>query len=226
MILCLVTDRRRLGGTFEAVVDQARAAVAAGVDLLQIRERDLEAADLAVLTSRIVHAARGTETRVVVNDRLDVALASGAHGVHLRGDSMAPSVVRQIAPRPFLIGRSVHTIAEARAAGGADYLIAGTVFHTSSKREVARLLGVDGLRAIVAATDVPVLAIGGITTGNLAGIAAAGAAGAAAIGLLTVCQTAAMRELVDAARGSFASGGSPAANRPSHVVGPVDLSLR
>ena len=226
MILCLVTDRRRFGGMVEAVVDQARSAVAAGVDLLQIRERDLEAGDLTVLASRIVHAARGTKTRVVVNDRLDVALAAGAHGVHLRGDSMASSVVRQIAPRPFLIGRSVHTIAEARAESGADYLVAGTVFPTSSKREVARHLGVDGLRAIVAATDIPVLAIGGITTANLADIAAAGAAGAAAIGLLAVRQAAAMCELVDAARRSFATGGSPTTNRPSDTVGLVDLSLR
>lgn len=190
-VVCIVTDRRRLVGEelpFEAqrdaLVAMAEAARAAGVSLIQIRERDLEAAQLAALTAAVVGATRGSATRVVVNDRLDVALASGADGVHLRGDSIAAERVRALAPAPFLIGRSVHGTAEARAqAGLVDYLIAGTVFPTPSKAGAPRLLSPSGLREIADTVDVPVLAIGGVTIDRIPEVAAAGAAGIAAIGL-------------------------------------------
>jgi thiamine-phosphate pyrophosphorylase len=188
--ICLVTDRRRVapaGATDDAaarrVVAQARFAVEAGVDLLQIRERDLEAAALAALVRAVVTVTRGSRTRVVVNDRVDVALACGADGVHLRGDSMPPTAIRRLAPSPFLIGRSVHGVADLDGARGADYLIAGSVFASASKPADHRLLGVAGLRAVAAAAAVPVLAIGGITVERVAEVAAAGAAGIAAIGL-------------------------------------------
>jgi thiamine-phosphate pyrophosphorylase len=175
-----VTDRAR-----EDPTAQARRAVEAGVDVIQIRERDLEAGALARLVRAIVRVARaGGGTRVVVNDRLDVALACGADGVHLRGASMPAGRVRAAAPPGFLVGRSVHTADEARDAGPVDYLIAGTVFRTASKPGRAPLLGVDGLAAIVrAARSVPVLAIGGVTVDSVAAIASAGAAGVAGIGL-------------------------------------------
>ena len=158
-------------------------AVDAGVDLIQLRERDLDARDLATLAVDLVRLTRSTATRVVVNDRLDVALASGADGVHLRSDSMAAAAVRRIAPPGFLVGRSVHSVDEALAAGDVDYLIAGTVFATVSKPGPHRLLGLAGLRAIVAAAGVPVLAIGGVGMEQLGVIADTGAAGVAAIGL-------------------------------------------
>jgi len=187
---CLVTDRRRLcpgadsaAAALACLVEQARRATAAGVDLIQIRERDLEAAALAALVSEIVAVTRGSTTRVVVNDRIDVALASGADGVHLRGDSVAVEAARRLLAAPLLVGRSVHNVDEARAASGADYLIAGTVFSSPSKPDAAELLGLDGLRAIVRATSVPVLAIGGITSDRIADVLATGAAGIAAIGL-------------------------------------------
>jgi thiamine-phosphate diphosphorylase len=187
---CLVTDRRRLcpdADSFSAaracLVEQARRAAAAGVDLIQIRERDLEAAALASLVADVVGVTRGSTTRVVVNDRIDVALASGAHGVHLRGDSVSVDVARRLLAAPFLVGRSVHTVEQASSASAADYLIAGTVFSSPSKRDAAELLGLDGLRAIVRATTVPVLAIGGITADRIADVLATGAAGIAAIGL-------------------------------------------
>lgn len=190
MILCLVTDRRRLcsAGAFDAarrsVVEQARAAVEAGIDLFQIRERDLEASDLLALTSDVVQLTRGTTTRVVVNDRLDVALAAGADGVHLRADSLPPSGARSMAPAGFLVGRSVHRVDEAvRAAPEVDYVIAGTVFPSQSKPDADPLLGVDGLAAIARAVSVPVLAIGGVSMECIGQIAATGAAGVAAIGL-------------------------------------------
>jgi thiamine-phosphate pyrophosphorylase len=177
--ICAITDRRR-----RDVVAQIAEAVSAGIDLVQIREPDLEAANLASLVATAVRLTRGTATRVVVNDRLDVALACGADGVHLRGDSVPPADARTIAPAPFLIGRSVHDPDEARSvADHVDYLIAGTVFATTSKPDAERLLGVDGLRAVARAVRVPVLAIGGITLDRVASIANAGAAGIAAIGL-------------------------------------------
>ena len=189
-IVCLVTDRRRLvghddaGAAVEPLSQQARDAVRAGVDLIQVRESGLEAADLVELVRAIVAIAREGAARVVVNDRVDVALAAGADGVHLRGDSMPPRAVRGMVPRGFLIGRSVHAVDEARThAASVDYFIAGTVFPTASKPAAQTILGTDGLREIVAAVRVPVLAIGGMTAERAAAVAAAGAAGIAAIGL-------------------------------------------
>lgn len=188
--LCLVTDRRRLAGptaSFDraraCLLSQIRFAVDARIDLVQVRERDLAASALAALVEEIVAATRHTATRVVVNDRLDVALACGADGVHLRGDSMPPSEARRLAPRPFLIGRSVHGVDDVARAGGADYLMAGTVFPSTSKGPAAALLGIDGLAAIVRASRVPVFAIGGIAERHADELAATGAAGVAAIGL-------------------------------------------
>jgi thiamine-phosphate pyrophosphorylase len=189
-MLCLVTDRRRLAGAdapFEraraCLAAQARHAAAAGVDFVQVRERDLPAAELASIVRDIVAAARGTKTRVVVNDRLDIALACDADGVQLRGDSMPVDAARRLAPPGFVIGRSVHSVDEAKAAANADFLIAGTVFRTVSKDESAPLLGVEGLHAIARVMPIPVLAIGGVTEACVDRIAHAGAAGVAAIGL-------------------------------------------
>jgi thiamine-phosphate pyrophosphorylase len=218
MMICLVTDRRRLsadawtGAQRACLVAQVRHAVDAGVDLVQVRESDLEAGAQAALVADCLAIAKGTTTRIVVNDRIDVALACGAHGVHLRGDSIPIRAARQIAPAGFLIGRSVHRIEEARAAREADYLIAGTVFPTSSKGEGAPLLGIEGLRAIAEAVDRPVLAIGGISEDRLDAVASAGAAGIAAIGLFMTtgagrtsgpCRAISMRQVVARARSRF-----------------------
>src|SRR5207302_8900050 len=131
------------------LIEQARHAVDAGVDFIQVRERDLDASELVALAADLVGLTRGSATRVLVNDRLDGALAAGADGVHLRADSLPPSAARSIAPAGFLIGRSVHRLDEAvRVALDVDYLIAGTVFSTPSKPDGAPLLGVGGLAAI------------------------------------------------------------------------------
>lgn len=166
------------------LLDQARYAINARIDFLQIRERDLEPSDLAAIVSDIVAMARGTATRVLVNDRVDVALACGAAGVHLRGDSVPAAAVRSIVPAGFVIGRSVHTVAEAVAAGASvDYLIAGTVWPTPAKPPGRPVLGIDGLAAIVRAVGVPALAIGGVTLDRIGEVAACGGAGIAGIGL-------------------------------------------
>lgn len=188
MILHLITDRRRLApdaapdDAVRCLLEQARAAVAAGIDVIQVRERDLEAGALAHLVSAVREVARDTRTRVVVNDRLDVAMACGADGVHLRGDSFDASQVRRCAPAGFLVGRSVHSAAEARDAGPVDYMIAGTVWSTPSKPGQL-LLGLDGLAAICATTRVSVLAVGGVDEHRASDVASAGAAGLAGIGL-------------------------------------------
>ena len=189
-IVCLVTDRRRLpaarggdGPACDALVELARAAGRAGVDIVQVRERGLGDRWLLRLVARIVAAVRGSATRVVVNDRADIACAAGAGGVHVRSGGPPPMRVRAIAPAHWLIGRSVHRPDDVRPAEveGADYAICGTVFESASKPG-RRPLGVDGLAGVARRASLPVLAIGGVDAGNATLVAGAGAAGVAAIG--------------------------------------------
>ena len=132
----------------------------------------------------MIAAAADTSARVIVNDRLDVALAAGAGGVHLKGESIDTAAVRRIVPAGFLVGRSVHAADEAEraAADGADYVVVGTVFETASKPGQPPS-GLDLLRETVRRCRVPVLGIGGMTAARAAAVAATGAAGLAAIGL-------------------------------------------
>ena len=202
MTICLVTDRRR-----RSPVEQASEAAAAGVDIIHIRERDLEAGELSALVAEIVGVTRGSATRVVVNDRVDVALAAGADGVHLRGDSMPAARVRAVVPRGFLICSAVHTAAEAVAAAGAsDCLVAGTVFPTASKPDLRSFLGLEGLASVVQAVSVPVLAIGGMSVERAAAVAATGAQGLSAIGLFTDADRP-IKEVVRQIRERFNIGG-------------------
>jgi thiamine-phosphate pyrophosphorylase len=185
--------------------------VEAGVDAIQVRERDLEARELSALAADVLALARGSRTRVIVNDRVDVAIAVGADGVHLRSDSIAARAVRPIVPDGFLIGRSVHSAGEvAEAQFGADYLIAGTVWPSRFKGADHRLLGTEGLASVVGAARVPVLAIGGVTLATLGQLAETGAAGAAAIDLFwpsagpgELCRAARLLEVVREARARF-----------------------
>jgi thiamine-phosphate pyrophosphorylase len=216
-IVCLVTDRRRLcegcdeDAARRCLASQVQAAVDAGVDLVQIRERDLDSRRLFAIVTDAVALTRGTATQIVVNDRLDVALAADADGVHLRGDSFPADAVRRIGRPGFLVGRSVHSAREAAAnAANVDYFVAGTVFPSASKEELPSLLGEAGLSAVVAAAaPVPVIAIGGVTAGSIARIAAADAAGFAAIGAFLgaprPCRSANLRDFVKNARARFDS---------------------
>jgi thiamine-phosphate pyrophosphorylase len=210
-VICLVTNRRRFGGDDVAMRKQvavtAAAAARAGVDLIQVRERDLVDRALLDLVSSVVEAVKGTLTSVVVNDRLDVALTAGAHGVHLRADSLAPAAARRIAPPGFLIGRSVHAEDEARLVeqrGGADYLVFGMVFPSDSKPDRPPA-GIDALRRVCAAVRLPVLAIGGMTVERAVDVARAGASGIAAIGLFipSSAGTAGMAQTVGRLRDAF-----------------------
>ena len=200
----MITDRRRLGSDWEpALVDRVAAAALAGVHLIQVREHDLDGRALTRLVERCLLAVRGTGARVVVNDRLDVALATGAHGVHLRGDSAPGLRVRAIVSRAFLVGRSVHAREEAeRVADGLDYVVYGSVFETRSKSG-ASASGPRMLAEVTAATTRPVLAVGGITAGRAAEVARAGAAGFAAIGLFADCPLDALQAIVRTASMAF-----------------------
>jgi thiamine-phosphate pyrophosphorylase len=179
----MVTDRSAVGE--RALLGLIATAARAGIDLIQIRERDLDAGALAGLTKDAIAAVAGTAARIVVNDRLDVALAAGAGGLHLRGNGLPAARARTIAPPGFLIGRSVHSedeAAEVEAAGGCDYLMFGTVFPSASKPADHRAAGVDALARVCARVRTPVIAVGGITGSVAADVRHAGAAGVAAIG--------------------------------------------
>jgi thiamine-phosphate pyrophosphorylase len=187
--LCLITDRRRLTAALgrpenawqETLRAQIAGAIAGGIDIVQIRERAVDAGLLTSFAKDCVALAEGSGARVVVNDRLDVALAAGAGGVHLREDSIAIARARTLASPGFLLGRSVHGPEASRQSDGADYLIAGHVFETPSKPGAGPGIGIAGLEAIVRAASPPVWAIGGITAVHIPALLAAGAAGVAGI---------------------------------------------
>ena len=185
-------------------------ATSAGVDIVQIREPDVPARDLTALVAAAVQSSRGTRTRIVVNDRVDVALAAGADGAHLGVRSLPAARARDMTPPGFLLGRSIHTVDEARivaADRNVDYVIAGTVFASESKPNEARLLGIGGLAAVVRAVDLPVLAIGGIDLETLASVAATGSVGFAAIRLFSdAFAQSGLREIVNRARQTFDTG--------------------
>jgi len=156
------------------------------VDAIQVRERDLPDRDLVALVRRIGQACAGTPARVLVNDRADVAVAAGAAGVHLRSDAPPASRIRAFVPSAFVIGRSVHSIAEidqAIADGGCNYLLFGTVFPSTGKPAGHPVAGLEALRAACARSPLPVVAIGGVDRSRLQAVAEAGAAGYAAIEL-------------------------------------------
>ena len=221
-LLCYVTDRRSLlpaetpetrqrFDTRKVLLEKIAAAAAAGVDCIQIREKDLSAKECSSLTREAVQlAARSSNggaakanissksrraheqasTRILVNDRLDVALAAQAGGVHLGEKSLPPAEARRLAKalhreKDFLIGVSCHSLEAAKAAerGGADYLFFGPVFATPSKAIYGAPQGPQRLAEVCRAVALPVLAIGGITLENAANCLSVGASGIAAIRL-------------------------------------------
>ena len=182
--LYYITDRTQLSTlTLDAFIERA---IAAGVDWVQIREKDLAARQLFGHIERAVQQARRLGfTRVMVNDRLDLALAAHADGVHLGTRSMAVDVVRRLSPPGLIVGASCHSLKEARAAelAGADYILLGPVFETPSKRQYGPPLGLGKLREITRQVAIPVLALGGISSDRVAACRENGAAGIAGIRL-------------------------------------------
>jgi thiamine-phosphate pyrophosphorylase len=185
-----VTDRRRLGAAIgarpadfiDALHEQVAAAAEVGIDLVQIREPDLETRELADLVRSLIACCAGSPAKVLVNDRLDVAIAAGAAGVHLKESSIPPGLARRLAPPGFIVTCAVHTPLTATARHSADFLIAGTVLPTVSKSPTD-YLDWKGLKKVIgAAKGTPVLGIGGLDLESIPALAATGAAGMAAIG--------------------------------------------
>jgi thiamine-phosphate pyrophosphorylase len=162
----------------------ANRAARDGVEMIQIRAKQLSTRDLMELARGAVEHAGAA--RILVNTRADVALACGAHGVHLPAGSIAPSTVRRIAPTGFLIGVSCHTVDELRAAEneGADFAVFGPVFASPTKSVVP--IGIDALRLATSSVRLPVYALGGVTAENAPLCIEAGASGVAGISLFTL----------------------------------------
>jgi thiamine-phosphate pyrophosphorylase len=191
-ISCLITDGRTTEATNSSSAEFTRlfvlvgACVQAGVSLVQLREKSMRPRVLYELTRRTAELTRHSQTRLLVNDRADIALAAGADGVQLTTGSLDPLVVRDISPPNFLIGVSTHSLAEAQAASAsdADFALFGPVFDTPSKRAYGAPLGLDRLRETAhALAPFPLLAIGGITRATIPQVINAGARGVAAIRL-------------------------------------------
>ncbi|HEV2420081.1 MAG TPA: thiamine phosphate synthase [Candidatus Acidoferrales bacterium] len=198
MLLCYVTDRHLLGGSVSLhdLLRQIERAAAAGVDWIQVREKDLTARDLDQFTRRAISAcnragvSKTPPSQIVINDRVDVALAAGAAGVHLTEASTPPAETVQWlrtgnAPENFAAGVSCHSPADAIAAekAGANYIFFGPVYETPSKVRFGEPQGLGKLSEVCRAVRIPVLAIGGVSDTNAAACIRAGAAGIAAIRL-------------------------------------------
>lgn len=182
--LYLVTDRTRTAGrSLLSVIEQA---LAGGVDAVQLREKDLPARELFNLARELRELCSRYNARLLINDRIDVALAVGADGVQLPANSFSPADARRLLGSAALIGASTHNLDEAQAAAGAgaDFLAFGPIFDTPSKRALGSPVGLDALAAVTRAVAVPVVAIGGITTARAASVRRHGAHGIAVIGAI------------------------------------------
>ncbi|CAN5313821.1 thiamine phosphate synthase [soil metagenome] len=190
----LIADRKSARGDLLGTVG---GALRGGVDWVQVREKTGPARDLYETARRIIPLARRNGAGFMINDRIDVALATGAGGVHLAGKSLPPRVARELLG-DRLLGASVHGLKEAREAvdGGVDYVTFGHVYPTSSKPGMPPR-GVLQLAEVVESVDVPVLAIGGIDTSNVHEVLRTGASGIAVISAVLAAQDpgAAAREL-------------------------------
>jgi thiamine-phosphate pyrophosphorylase len=192
--LCYITDRRALAP--QPLLARIAAAARAGVDLVQVREKDLPTRELLDLTRAALECAHHSAVRVVVNDRLDVALALGAAGVHLTTTSIPARVVRGVCPGNFLVGVSCHSLEEAIEAesSAADYILLGPIFPTPSKLPYGPPLGLGKLGEVTKRVKIPVLALGGITVERVKECLAAGASGIAGISIFQNCSS--LEELV------------------------------
>lgn len=184
-LICLITTGECEAANYPAIrqriVDLVAAAVDAGVDLIQLREKNLCGKLLFELTQQLAKITHGARTKLLVNDRTDVALAAGADGVHLTSTSIRSDVVRAHVPEDFVVGVSCHSAEGIRAAatGDADFVLYGPVFASPGKGDG---VGLEALaEACGTAGDLPVLAVGGIDVTNCRSAIEAGAAGVAAI---------------------------------------------
>lgn len=179
--LYVITDEVIAGGRSHAGI--AQQAVLGGADIIQLRDKSMSCRELVVVGREIAGITRKAGAVFLVNDRLDVAIACGADGVHLGQDDMRVSNARQLTPPGFIIGVSVGTVGEAEEAEqeGADYVALSPTFSTASKGNAGPGYGLDRLREIRRAVSLPIVAIGGISRQNVQDVIAAGADGIAVI---------------------------------------------
>ncbi len=181
MELYIVTDRQASRGRDH--ISMVRAALAGGADVIQLRDKALSGHDLYALAKDMGSLVRSSRAMFIVNDRLDIALAAGADGVHLGQDDLPVAAARSLSPPSFIIGVSVGSVEEALAAerDGADYIALSPVFSTPTKDDAGPGHGLEVLSEIKAAVRLPVIAIGGVNEGNVMEVVAAGADGVAVI---------------------------------------------
>ena len=179
--LYLVADAEFAAG--RDLLGMVGAAIRGGVTVVQLRAKNLPSRDFLELGLRAADLLARTGVPLLVNDRLDIALACGAGGIHLGQEDMPLAAARKILGGDRIIGISVNTVEEARAAeaGGADYVGAGPAFATATKETALPILGPEGVRSIKRAVRIPVVAIGGISAGNAAALVHSGADGIAVI---------------------------------------------
>jgi thiamine-phosphate pyrophosphorylase len=178
--LVAVTDSLRDG--VDGLAARAAAAVGGGATMLQLRLKDESARTLVEVARALLLAAPGVP--LLVNDRADVAIAAGAHGVHVGVDDPSAAVLRRIVPIGFIIGSSVGDDVDVERAAGADYVGIGPVYPVANRSEAGQSLGPERFALLAAQCGVPAVAIGGITPANAAAVMAAGAAGVAVLSAL------------------------------------------
>jgi len=181
--VCYITDRKSCP---IPLLQNIKLVIESSVDYIQIREKDLTARELFSLAKEVRALALGHETKVLVNDRLDIALAAGLDGIHLRQESIRPDQIRdRLVCQNFIIGASTHSFDELRRAEnqGADYVTLGPIFFSPSKAIYGEPLGLEALKRITRYTSVPVLALGGVDKTNYKECLRTGASGIAAIRL-------------------------------------------
>ncbi|MDQ3815324.1 MAG: thiamine phosphate synthase [Armatimonadota bacterium] len=200
--LYVITDERMGGG--HSVI--ARAALAGGAAIIQLRDKSSSLPRLLETARELRRLTRSARALFIINDRVDVALAVQADGVHLGPDDMPLAEARRVLGPHRLIGASCGDVEEARRAerAGADYIGAGAIFGTATKHDAGAPIGLEALRAIVAATTLPVAAIGGVNRDNIAAVMAAGADMACVVSAVASAgnesaMTAATRDLIEAA---------------------------
>ena len=176
----LVTDDGCLQG--RALLDCVREALEGGVTLVQYRAKTASSAEMYDEALQLKALCDSFNVPLIINDRLDIAMAVGAAGVHLGQDDLPCAAARKLLGEDYIIGVSAHNLAEAKAAlqSGADYLGCGAVFGTATKADVQKL-GTEGLAAICREKGLPVVGIGGVTADNYREVRAAGADGAAIV---------------------------------------------
>lgn len=181
--LHVLTDTR--GG--RDPLPDVRAVVASGPCAIQVRAKDLSDRDHLALTRAVLAVARPAGCLVVVDDRVDVAIAADADGVHLGASDLPVGLVRTISPAGFVIGATVRDAVGARAAddAGASYLGVGPAYPTTTKPGLPDPLGPEGVGAVAAATSLPVIAVGGVTAARVPALRAAGVHGVAVVGAVS-----------------------------------------